>query len=251
MRARNVGLTAGGACSVGMGAVTSVTPWPAARGTPPRHGGRRTRPSAPRAPRRRGRRRRGRDRDCSRPPRRGDGAGSGYGRPRNPPVARSRTRRAWGSVEPSSAKRRDTGPTRWRGTRARASKVARSRTRQIRPRAASGHGLGGPEARLSRRASASGYGNRGSSHACGYWVGRFVSRRLASSKVTARTRSRDPRREAEQPSVPVCAPGCATRPRETAPCRNPQPVLRFLASRGYGRHSRTSPVSLGLDPAER
>jgi hypothetical protein len=37
----------------------------------------------------------------------------------------------------------------------------------------------------------------------------------------------------------------------TTPCRSPHPVLRFRASRGYGRHSRTSPVSLGHDPAER
>ena len=153
-------------------------------------------------------------------------------------------------MDPLWEQRSETGPTRWRGARARASKVARSRTRQIRPRAASGHGLGGPEARLARRASASGCGNHGSSHACGYWVGKYVSRRLASSMVTARTRSRDPRREAEQPSVPVLAARMrnatgALRLRTTAPCRDPRPVLRFRASRGYGRHSRTSPVSLG------
>ena len=164
------------------------------------------------------------------PPRRpGVGAGSGCGRPRTPPVARSRTRRAADRWIRRRTKRRDTGPTRWRGARARASKVARSRTRQIRPRAASGHGPGGPEARLSRRASASGYENRGSSNACGYWVGRYVSRRLASSKVTARTRSRDPRREAEHPSVPVRAAGCATR--RAAP--GPQLPLVGIPGRCY------------------
>ena len=156
MRAKNVGLTAGVACSTGDGAVTSATPWPAARGTPLRHGGRRTRPSAPRAPRRRGRRRRGRDRrlqPATAARRRRRIRLRSTAEPTRRPIAYA-TR--GGSVDPSSAKRRDTGPTRWRGARARASKVARSRTRQIRPRAASGHGLGGPEARLSRRASASG-----------------------------------------------------------------------------------------------
>jgi hypothetical protein len=104
-----------------------------------------------------------------------------------------------GSRYPRSEKRRDTGPTRWRGAPARASKVARSRTRQIRPRAACGRGRGGPGARPDRRGSAFGYGNRGSSSACECWADTCASREWPPRGNHARARPGESAREAEAP----------------------------------------------------
>lgn len=82
-----------------------------------------------------------------------------------------------GGSEGSSpgANRTDTGPRRRRGARARASKDARSRTRQIRPTAASGRVHAGNAGRLALRGSASGRGSRASSCACGCSAGTCAS----------------------------------------------------------------------------
>jgi hypothetical protein len=80
-----------------------------------------------------------------------------------------------GSSEPSLTKRNETGPARRRRALARASNVARSRTRQIRPRDASARGRGGRAARRDPPWCACGGGNRGSWHACDCWVGTCAS----------------------------------------------------------------------------
>ena len=72
-------------------------------------------------------------------------------------------------------KRSETGPARRRRAPARASNVARSRTRQIRPRGASGRGPGGRAARRGPPWCASGGGSRGSWRACDCWAGTCAS----------------------------------------------------------------------------
>jgi hypothetical protein len=80
-----------------------------------------------------------------------------------------------GTAEPSWTNRSVMGPALCRRARARASKLARSRMRQIRRRDASGRAHGGRAARLALRASASGRGSRESCCACDCWAGKCVS----------------------------------------------------------------------------
>ena len=174
------------------------------------------------------------------------------------PVARSRTRRAGGRSDPSSdeAQRRPDRPGA-RRARARASKVARSRTRQIRRRAASGRGRGGPEARRARRASASGCGSRGS---CALAVVGLEGALQGDGLLEGRPRGPEQGSAAGGGATRVyrrAASRCATRSRGPSWPREADP-LSHIRSRCYvstpraaaaGR-SRTSPVSLGLDPAD-
>jgi hypothetical protein len=83
------------------------------------------------------------------------------------------------------------------------------------------------------------------------WYVRFT--RMASSRRPRAGSEQGSAREAEPPSVPARGPRSATRASRfrssTAPCRAPCPVVRFRASRGCGRPSRTSPVEPRLHPA--
>src|SRR4051794_5401334 len=80
-----------------------------------------------------------------------------------------------GSSDPSVRKRSEIGPARCRRAPARASNVARSRTRQIRRRDACGRAPGGHAARHGRPWGASGGGSRGSWRACDCWAGTCAS----------------------------------------------------------------------------
>jgi hypothetical protein len=81
-----------------------------------------------------------------------------------------------------------TGPTLRRRARARASKLARSRMRQIRRRDASGRGPGEREGPLAPRVSASGRGSRESCCACDCWAGRCASNERPPRGGRARSR---------------------------------------------------------------
>jgi len=130
-----------------------------------------------------------------------------------------------GSSDPSVRKRSETGPARRRRALARASNVARSRTRQIRPRDASARGRGGRAGRRDPPWCACGGGNRGSWRACDCWVGTCAStkslleavargpesgttREAETAKCTARiapfaTRSGERHRSGENPRNPL------------------------------------------------
>jgi hypothetical protein len=101
-----------------------------------------------------------------------------------------------GSSDPSKRWRSETGPARCRRALARASNVARSRTRQIRPRDACDRGRDGPAARRALPWCACGVETRGSWRACGCSVGT-----CASTKSLLEAAARGPRsgtaREAE------------------------------------------------------
>ena len=136
-----------------------------------------------------------------------------------------------GSSDPSERKRSETGPARCRRAPARASNVARSRTRQIRPRDACGRGRGGRAARRGLPWCACGGENRGSWCACDCSVGT-----CASTKSLLEAAARGPRsgtaREAE--TTKCTTPG--TQPAQlrerslgktpATPCRTRMPVLR-------------------------
>jgi hypothetical protein len=140
-----------------------------------------------------------------------------------------------------------TGPRRCRGARARASKDARSRTRQIRPTGASGRARAGNAGPLALRASASGRGNRVSSSACGCSAGTCASTGLASSEEPRRTGAKDPRGRREEHSVPRSLPRRATRAVDvTAHPATGNPGDSPLSRQGLGG---TFPRLAGLRPA--
>ena len=107
-----------------------------------------------------------------------------------------------GSSEPSVRKRSETGPALCRRAPARASNVARSRTGQIRPRDASGHGRGGRAGQRDPPWCACGGGNRGSWRACDCWAGTCASTKSLLEAVAA-ARSRGPRGRRKRTSVRV------------------------------------------------
>ena len=117
-----------------------------------------------------------------------------------------------GSSDPSERKRSETGPARRRLALARASNVARSRTRQIRRRAASAREPGGRAARRGPPSCACGCGNRASWRACGCWVGT-----CASTKSPLEAVARGPKwgtaREAETAQCTARKPSNAMRSR--------------------------------------
>ena len=149
-----------------------------------------------------------------------------------------------GSSDPSVRKRSETGPARCRRAPARASNVARSRTRQIRPRGASGRGPGARAALHGPPWCASGGGSRGSWRACGCSAGTCAST-MASSRRPRAARGRGPRGRRKPTQCTSPARSDATRSARSksgetpaAPCRTRMPVLRCAPRPARGRPSR-------------
>jgi hypothetical protein len=103
-------------------------------------------------------------------------------------------------------KRSETGPARCRWAPARAANVARSRTRQIRPRDASAREPGGRAARRVPPWCACGGETHGSWRACGCSVGTCASTKSLLEAPRA-ARGRGPRGRRKPPSVRPGSPG--------------------------------------------
>ena len=143
-------------------------------------------------------------------------------------------------------KRSETGPARCRRAPARASNVARSRTRQIRRRGACGRAPGGRAARRVPPWCASAGGSRGSWRACDCWAGTCASTKCPLEAV-ARGPKEGTTREAETTQCTVPTSLDATRSRSlrgplrrlgktpAAPCRTRTPVLRCATRSAAGR----------------
>jgi len=147
------------------------------------------------------------------------------------------------------------GPALRRRARARASKLARSRMRQIRRRDASGREHGGRAALLALRASASGRGSRGSCCACDCWAGRCASNERPPRGGRARSEWGIRAGGNERFSVEAARfhAQCGGNPAPRGPCRHGRARIRPLVDSTNGcyvaRLARLRPGRLRTSPA--